>query len=346
MSGIHVAVSGITGYVGAQVTHDLLKRGYNVHGTCRRNTPGKIAHLTAETYPGRLQVFEADLLTQHSFDEAVKDCQYAIHIASPFVTAPNDPQKDLVDPALKGTLGFLESCHKAGIEKVILTSSLAAIADHGVKGKVFSEKDWNTHSSLKFLPYYYSKTLAERAAWDFAEKHPEMKLVVINPVIVFGPSMVKSLNESHNVPLMIASGEVSGVLDLDFAVVDVRDVSEAHIRAMESRTASGRYICCADTMVHNRDIVRIANEMGFNTSTTELTNPIMTNILKVVSFFSPGGNRGQYVRSHIGKPIVPTNAKIKKELNMSFRDSFESTKETIQTLIEWGHLSAPASQTE
>ncbi len=213
---IRVAVSGVTGFIGSHIARDLLRKGYVVHGTVRSNKPERIAHLTSEpSATDSLKIFEADLNTPGAFDEAVKDCKYAMHVASPYMLSAKDPQKELVDPAVNGTLSFLRSCKAAGVEKVVLTSSVAAITDEGRDNYTFTEKDFNTKSSLTRMPYYYSKLKAEQAAWDFAEKEaPEMKLVVINPLIVIGPSLTKSKTESADLLLSLVGGRFFGVLDL------------------------------------------------------------------------------------------------------------------------------------
>lgn len=341
-----VAVSGITGFIGAQVAADLLKRGYTVHGTVRKNTPERVAHLTnLDGSIGELNVFEADLLSENSFDAAVETCDYAIHVASPYAMEVSDAQKELVEPAVKGTLSFLGSCKKAGVKKVVLTSSLAAIADGGVKGKVFDESDWNTHSSLKYLPYYYSKAQAEKAAWDFIEKEaPEIKLVVINPVAVFGPSLVKSVNETAAILKNIVDGMFGGIVDLELPVVDVRDVSEAHIRAMESDSASGRYLCVSNQRLMSvAEMTETANELGFKAPTRNLRSKLATEIIKIASYLVPGGVTGQFVRGHLGNPIVLTNAKIVKDLEMEFRDPKDIIKDTFDNLLEWGHMEKPSA---
>lgn len=342
MSNIHVVVSGITGFIGAQITTDLLNKGYTVHGTLRKNTPEKIAHLPTDA-PGTLKVFEADLLTPNSFDEATKDCKYAIHVASPYVMNVKDPQRDLVDPALKGTLSFLESCKKNGIEKVIVTSSTAAVSDSGSLDKVFDESDWNTHSSLHFLPYCFSKAEAERAAWKFSEEN-DLKIVVINPPMVYGPSLIKSMNETATQLAGFLNGELPGIMDLLLPVVDVRDVSEAHIRAMESDTASGRYICCStEPMIHHRELSRLLTQEGFSPTTHDFSGSFMTKLFRVLSPIIPGGAAGQFVQGHIGNPMTPTGAKIVKELNMQFIPAEQSVIDTIHSMEKWGHITKAKS---
>lgn len=336
-----MAVSGVSGFIGSQIAKDLIERGYYVHGTVRHDVPAKVSHLTR--LPGameRLQVFEADLSRQGSFDLAMAGCQFAMHVASPFSLRVIDPQKELVDPAVEGTLNFLRSCKKAGVRKVILTSSVAAITDEGRDGYVFTEKDFNDKSSISRLPYYYSKAEAEKAAWRYVEEEaPEMKLVVINPIIVVGPSLIPAVNESATFIESIVDGRFGGIVDFNWTFVDVRDVSESHIRAMESEKASGRYICAAsEKSFHMKEVAQLISEMGYKVAQRDLTDPVASNLVKTFSHVFPGGQAGVYTRNHIGKEFVLSNEKIVKELGQTFRDPIASIRETIQSMAKWGHL--------
>ena len=343
MSAIHVAVSGVTGFIGAHVARDLLAKGYHVHGTVRTNKPERVQHLTSLDLPGTLQIFEADLLKEGSFDAALEGCKYAIHVASPYSVSVKDPQKELVDPAVKGTLSFLNAVKKAGIKKVVLTSSFAAMHSRGIIGKTYTEEDWNTESSLTSKPYYYSKTLAEKAAWDFVEG-TDIKLVVINPVAVYGPSLTKSINETVGIVVGVLKGRFPGIVDLGFPSVDVRDVSKAHVLAMESETASGRYLCCPiDNQISVRDITDICNENGFKAPTRDFSSPFFTRLIKLMSYVVPGGSEGETIRSFFGTPAVVSSEKIARDLKIDFIDARTSIKETLFDLVKWGHLPAPTN---
>ena len=133
------------------------------------------------------------------------------------------------------------------MRRVVLTSSVAAITDHA-DGHLNTESDWNTRSSLTRNPYYYSKTLAEQAAWQFVEAgKPRFDLVVINPFFVIGPSLVPGINTSHTSLIGLTNGRIPAVIALEWALVDVRDVARAHILAMENPAAAGSYIVAAET---------------------------------------------------------------------------------------------------
>ena len=180
-----VVVSGASGFIALHIVEGLIKGGYKVKGTVR-NVESKsndvIKKLDVDS--DKLELVKANLLDDGAFDEIVKGSEYVMHVASPFSMDIKDPQKDLVEPAVKGTLSMLEACLKSeSVKRVILTSSMAAITDSPDPKVTYTENDWNNQSSLKRNPYYFSKKLAEEAAWKFMEeKKPNFDLVVINPV--------------------------------------------------------------------------------------------------------------------------------------------------------------------
>lgn len=346
MSKGTVCVSGVTGFIGSRIVQDLLEKGYKVHATARSiSDPTRLAHITSlPRAESSFVAFEADLTTPGSFDAALAGCDYAIHCASPyFMNAGKDAQSQMIDPAVKGTVGFMESCLKAGsIKRVVVTSSVAAIADEGSHGVALTEETWNTASSLKRMPYYYSKSLAEKAAWDFVERNPSLNLVVINPFLVVGPSLVKSLNESPKLLQGIANGSAfPGILDFEWTMVDVRDVSAAHIAAIEVESAEGRYICAnSHHPMHMREVVEVMQEMGFAPRAMDLTGSLFSKMVKLVAQVMPG-DEGYYTRQQLSNPIIVCNEKIIKDLGISFRDSRQSLKDTLEDMIKWGHLRDP-----
>ena len=184
-----VLVTGASGFIATHLIEQLLGKGYAVRGTVRSPEKARAqGYLTSLAGAENLELVAADLMTDGAFDAAVEGCEYVMHTASPYVVTVDDPQRDLVDPAVKGTRSVLSACHSSpSVRRVVLTSSMAAITDEP-DGRVLSEDDWNTESSLTRNPYYYSKTMAERAAWRFIEdESPHFDLVVINPVLVLGP---------------------------------------------------------------------------------------------------------------------------------------------------------------
>lgn len=253
-----VMVTGATGYVAGWLVKRLLEEGFTVHAAVRDpSNEDKVAHLNAmaDASDGTIKFFKADLLKDGTYEKAMADCNVVFHTASPFQSRVKDPQKDLVDPALKGTENVLNSVKKTkSVKRVVLTSSVAAI--YGVPEDIekapdgiLTEDVWNTSSSLDVTPYNYSKTLAEKAAWKIAKGQKSWDMVAINPALVFGPGTAKTqTSESFNVIKSMVGGRMAeGAPNVRLGAVDVRDVAEAHFRAAFIPSAEGRHIVFAQS---------------------------------------------------------------------------------------------------
>jgi nucleoside-diphosphate-sugar epimerase len=233
----------------------LLDEGFEVRTTVRKlSDKEKYGHLTALAIKskGVLRVFEADLLKQGSFLEAMKDCELIIHTASPFmISGVKDSQKQLIEPALEGTRNVLNAVDSTdSVKRVVLTSSVVAVYGDAIELSTtengrFTESCWNTTSSASHQPYSYSKTLAEKLAWELAGKQNRWDLVTINPGFIMGPSLSKRTDStSIDVMIQMASGKFkTGVPSGNMGMVDVRDTARAHILAGFNPNASGRHIC-------------------------------------------------------------------------------------------------------
>ena len=336
-----VCVTGASGFIAAHIVRELLLEGYSVRGTVRKSPKNYPFLLSLPGAAERLELVEADLLGEGAYDKAVAGCEVVMHTASPYVINVKNPQTDLVDPAVNGTETVLDSCVKSGsVKRVIFTSSIAAITDEPDSRKVFTEKDWNTMSSLDRNPYHYSKTLAERAAWDFImRKRPNFDLVAINPFMVIGPSLGPALNTSNQIIRDIMIGIYPGIMDINWGFVDVRDVAKAHLLAMETDSASGRYLCSGEAM-HMRELVGHLKSSGFATYSlpkVDLSGKAGTLLMKLLSFTQPK-NTGTYIRTNIGQTMRVDNRKIKRELGISFIPAKESIIEAIKDMVKWGHL--------
>ncbi|GAB4856024.1 hypothetical protein Ancab_024663 [Ancistrocladus abbreviatus] len=261
-----VCVTGASGYVASWIVKLLLLRGYTVKASVRDlNDLKKTEHLFAlDGAEGRLHLFEANLLEDGSFDSAIDGCEGVFHTASPVQFYANDPQAELLDPAVKGTCNVLRSCAKApAIKRVVLTSSMATVLYTGRDRtrEVIVDESWFSNPEIlkksKRL-YQLSKTLAEDAAWKFV-KEKGIDMVVMNPGFVIGPLLQSKLNETSSRILDLIGGAKT-YPNVSFGWIHVKDVAKAHIQAFESPSASGRY-CLVETVVHYTQIVKILGEL-------------------------------------------------------------------------------------
>jgi dihydroflavonol-4-reductase len=334
-----VLVSGAAGFVGAHIVEQLLAAGYRVRATVR--DPGKASHLTALAGAAeRLELVRADLLEPQAFHPHVAGVDYVVHTASPYVLNARDPQRQLVDPAVRGTLTMLEAAAtNSSIRRVVLTSSMAAVTDEP-DGRVLTEMDWNDRASLTRNPYYFSKAEAERAAWSFArEQHPSWRLVAVNPFLIIGPAHTRALNASNQVVADTFRGRYPGVLDLNWGFVDVRDVAAAHVRALTADAAEGRYICAAEvrSMRELAEVIGRSGVEGARLPRLRLDGVLGTAAVRLMSHTQKPGV-GSYLRTHLGKHPRFDNRKIREDLGLQFRPVDTSIVETLHDLRRWGHI--------
>jgi dihydroflavonol-4-reductase len=342
-----VCVTGASGFIAAQIVADLLATGHRVRGTVR--DPGsKLARDPDSTWPGagdRLALVAADLLAPDSFDQAVAGADFVLHTASPYILDAPDPERDIVRPAVAGTRAVLAAAARAGtVKRVVLTSSMAAITDQPESDRVLTEADWNEKSSLTRNPYYYSKTLAEKAAWSFmAAEKPGFDLVVLNPFIVIGPSLVPALNVSNKMFVDMLSGAYPVIMSLHWGFVDVRDVARAHLAAMAAPAAAGRYICAAETITMRATValLRDLGVGGYRLPRIGLDSSFGDRLMRLAAYTRPRGVR-DYLRSHIGRELRFDNGKIRRELNLDFRPLALTIRDTLANLERWGHLAGLA----
>ncbi|KAM5552194.1 phenylacetaldehyde reductase-like [Rosa sericea] len=262
-----VCVTGASGFIASWLVKLLLQRGYVVKATVRDpNNPKKTEHLLSlEGAKERLHLFKADLLEEGSFDLVVDGCEGVFHTASPVLfSSISDPQAELIDPAVKGTLNVLKSCVKfPTIKRVVLTSSMAAVVLNGrpLTSNVVVDETWFSDPLLcqELKEWYFlSKTLAEEAAWKFAKENG-IDMVTINPSYVMGPPLQPTLNLSVEMVLDLKK-DVNGVAIANYTSTDVRDVASAHIQAFEVPSASGRYCLVANvTPIH--EALKILKEL-------------------------------------------------------------------------------------
>lgn len=263
-----VCVTGASGYVASWIVKLLLERGYIVHATVRNiNDETKTKHLVElEGAKTRLELFEANLLEEGSFDKAIHGCCGVFHTASPVLFDTPNPQVDIIDPALKGTLNVLASCTKTPtVKRVIFTSSTAAVRNGGrpLTPQTIVDETWfSTPEFCQGIPggwYLLSKTLAEAAAWKYAEEMG-LDLVSINPAVVIGPMLQPNFNWSSDTVFNLVNGKSETYGNAAYGWVHVKDVAEAHINAFEIPSANGRYVL-AETVAHYSQLVDILRQL-------------------------------------------------------------------------------------
>ncbi|BAT93475.1 phenylacetaldehyde reductase-like [Vigna umbellata] len=265
-AGQVVCVTGASGYIASWLVKFLLERGYTVKATVRDpNDPRKVDHLlNLDGAKERLHLFKANLLEEGSFDSAVQGCHVVFHTASPFFNNAKDPQIELLDPAVKGTLNVLRSCvNSPTLKRVVLTSSFAAVgfSDRPKTPDVVVDETWYSDPEFCKRPglwYVLSKTLAEDAAWKFVKEN-SIDMVTMNPALVIGPLLQPELNTSAAMVLNLVNGAPTFKNDC-FRWVDVRDVAIAHILAYENASANGRYLL-VERVVHYSDVVKILRDL-------------------------------------------------------------------------------------
>jgi nucleoside-diphosphate-sugar epimerase len=343
---LKILVTGGSGYLASWVVKQLLEEGYDVHTTVRDLAgASKYTHLTqlASLFPGKLTVFEADLTVKGSFDHAVRGCSIVIHTASPFkISGIKDSMKELVDPAVQGVQNVFESAIQSGtVHRIVLTSSAAAVYGDAVdinftESGIFTEKHWNTTSSPDHQPYSFSKTMAEKEAWKIAGAHPDLELNVINPGFVLGPSVTQRTDSiSISIIDQLISGKFrTGVPKGMHAVVDVRDVAIAHLRAAFSPDSGYRFIAAP----HHTTFL----EMAAIVKKRYPRLPVPTHCVPTWFFLLVGpllGYPARFIRRNIGYEIWFDNTLIKDKLKMTFRPLEETLLDQVGQLLERKALS-------
>ncbi len=269
-----VLVTGASGYIGLHCISELLNNGYKVKGSLRDLDKEREVRKSLESNQAEanLEFCNLDLLKDDGWDEAASDCDYLIHIASPFIIQEPKDENTLIEPALKGTLRALNAAKKNNIKKVVITSSMASIA-YGHNKEICTNSDW-TDITKYAGAYIKSKTVAEKAAWEFIDNQPDQSfsLTTIHPGMVFGPLLNNDL-EGASASLInnLITGKFPALPDLYFTVVDVRDVAKLHVQSLKNIGSDyKRIIATSSNSIAFLEIAKILREFGFNKAPTNL----------------------------------------------------------------------------
>ncbi|NLR91984.1 NAD-dependent epimerase/dehydratase family protein [Flammeovirga agarivorans] len=336
-----VMISGATGYVAGWIVKKLLDEGLTVHAPVRNpNNPEKLKYLNdlAANAPGTIKYFKADLLEQGSYKEAMEGCELVFHTASPFIMNVKDAQKDLVDPALKGTMNVLNTVNETeSVKRVVLTSSCVAIIGDAkdnlhLPNTTADESIWNTTSSVTHQPYNYSKTVAEQEAWEINRKQDRWDLVTINPSFVLGPGInPRSTSESFQIIKQMGDGSMKmGAPGLHIGMVDVRDLAEAHFNAGFLPNANGRNIISnvSLTVLEMANLLRDKFGNEYPLPKKELPK-FMVWLLGPLQ-----GLSRKMVSKNFGYKWLVDNSKSIKELEMNYRPAKETLNDFFQQMVD------------
>jgi dihydroflavonol-4-reductase len=340
-----VLVTGGTGFLGGWCCVELLRRGYCTRTTVRdlrRAEDVRAAVEAAGVDDGeRLSIVAADLSADDGWADAVRGCDYVLHIASPFPPAqPKDPD-ELIVPARDGALRVLRASLDAGVRRVVLTSSVAAVR-HGRPASAdapFSEADWTNPQDLRRTPYVRSKTIAERAAWDHVRAAgAEERLSTVNPGAIIGPVLSDDRSYSLQAIERLLNG-MPAVPRLGFTFVDVRDVADLHIRAMTDPSAGGERFLAVDRFLWLKEVAEILRERLRPAAAKVPTRAAPDLLIRAMALFDPSVRS---VVGDLGKSASYMAEKAKRQLGWAPRPIEDSIAETAQSLVERG-LAGPGA---
>ena len=329
-----VLVTGGSGFIGAHCIQRLFEDGHRVRTTVRSlSRESEVREMVGD---GPLEVVTADLTADAGWAEAVTGCDYVLHVASPFPLRQPKHEDDLIVPAREGALRVLRAARDAGVRRVVQTSSFAAIGyGHDNADTIYDESVWTDVDGPHVTPYAKSKTLTERAAWEFVEVHPDgPELAVVNPVAVLGPPLGRDLSTSIEIVKRLLDGSMPGMPKTAFGLVDVRDVADLHVRAMTAPEAAGeRFLAIGEDF---RWISEMAGwlreampERAKKIPRWELPSPLV----RLAARFD--GSLRQLV-PELGLRKRATNEKARNALGWSPRTDREAVVATAESLIALG----------
>jgi len=339
-NGKKVLVTGGTGFVGVHCILQLLQEGYEVRATLR--TLNRKEEVIEMLRVGGIRIFddlefiEADLSRDRNWDKAVENCDYVLHVASPiFLKIPKN-ENEMILPAVEGTLRVLKASRNAGVHRVVLTSSFGAVGySHKDPATQITEECWTDPTEGHLSAYLKSKTLAERAAWDFIEKEGGgLELTVINPVGIFGPSLGPDMSSGFELLKKLLDGSMKAIPRITLGIVDVRDVADLHIRAMTHPGAKGqRFLALAGGILSLPEIaLLLKNKMG-EAAKNVSTKTLPDWVVRIAALFNP---LAKAIVPQLGRYKNASNQKARTVLGWSPRPNEEAILATASSLLQFG----------
>jgi nucleoside-diphosphate-sugar epimerase len=330
-----VLVTGGSGFVGGHCVLALVAAGHTVRTTVRslKREPQVRAMLKrGGAEPGdQLAVFAADLENDAGWADAVAGCDFVLHVASPFPSHELKDENLVIRPAVDGALRVLRASHGAGVKRVVMTSSFAAIGyGHAPRTAAFTEADWTKLAGIS--AYAKSKTLAERAAWDFvAGEGSGLELSVINPVGILGPLLAPESSTSIQLVSRLLDGSVPGCPRLYFGIVDVRDVADLHLRAMTDPAAKGeRFLAVAGEPMSMLDIAKLLKARMGAAAAKVPVRELPDWLVRLVAVFDPSV---RLVLPELGSVKHSSGEKARRLLGWTPRSNEEAVMATAESLV-------------
>lgn len=334
-----VLVTGGSGFIGGWCIVELLRRGYRVRTTLR--DMGRMSEVrtmvSQEIDPaGRLTFFAADLTRDAGWAEAARGCDYVLHVASPFPANQPKDASDLILPAREGTLRVLRASLEAGVKRVVLTSSSSAMA-YSRKTPApnpLTEEDWTDPAHPHATPYVRSKTIAERAAWDFVSASGgPMSLSAVAPTAVLGPVLGKDISFSVQAVERMLNGSMPGLPRLGFTFVDVRDIADLHVKAMTAPQAAGQRLLGAGQFLWLSDVAQILHDRLGRLAGKVPSRKLPSLLVRAIAIFDPGLRS---VVNELDRPRIYSSDKAGKLLDWKSRPIDETIVDCAQSLIHSG----------
>jgi dihydroflavonol-4-reductase len=339
-----VLVTGGTGFLGAHTIARLLAAGHDVRATVRslsrRAEVESMLTTALAPDPGSVRLFQADLTADGGWAAAVSGADYVLHVASPFPAASPRNDDELIVPARDGTLRVLRAARDAGVRRVVLTSSFAAVGyGHGKAGRAFDERDWTDTGGPGVSPYVRSKTVAERAAWDFIEDEgKDLELSVINPVGIFGPVLGPDYSTSIRIITAMLTGAMRAAPPIWTNAVDVRDAADLHVLAMTAPGAAGqRYLALAGEPVSFHQIAATLRARLGDAAAKAPAGTAPAWLIRLMARFNPA------LREMVPQLNVvrrASNAKARSDLGWAPRSNEDAVTATGESLVRLGLLTS------
>ena len=342
-----VLVTGGSGFVGSHCILQLLAAGHTVRTTVRhlqREADVRAMLKTGGAEPGdRLSFFAADLENDSGWADAMRGCDYVLHVASPIPVAVPKDENELIVPAREGALRALRAARDAGVKRVVLTSSFAAIGyGHTPQSAPFDETSWTDIQGYGATPYIKSKTIAERAAWDFVAKEGGPELAVVNPVAVLGPVLGADYSPSIMIVQRMLDGSIPGCPQRWFGVVDVRDVADLHLRAMTHPAANGeRFLATGGDFMSMLEIAKVLKARMGAAAAKVPARQLPNWLVRLAALRDPALKQ---LLPELGKQKNGSNAKARGLLGWKPRSSEDAIVASAESLMRLGLLKGTVRQ--